>query len=821
MTGPLDDLRVIDLSSGQAGAVATMVFADFGADVLMVEPAEGNPIRDHAAAPMWLRGKRSITLDLAGAAGTERLHALVAGADVVIATYLPGEAEAVQADYATLSALNPGLVYTSITGFGRKGPLAGYPLDERLVAAKSGRMLGMAGLPSRDGPAYAAVQVATHAASQAAVHGTLAALHTREALGRGQQVHTSLLQGLLPYDLRSLFYTQLSRMYPTEFPQMDMLAVRAGFMPTLNYHPVQTKDGRWIQLGNLLQHLFEAYLTSIDLIEIVADERYMGPRMTWTKEAHEELRDRMLTRMRERDTGEWMAAFIENGSVAATPFVSTQQALDDPDLILNGHVVEVDHPRLGAMRQIGPIARLTATPASIGRPDPLLGEQTEELLAEPARTAWQPSGNAKAAPRHALESITVLEFSTIIATPLACSMLGDQGARVIKVEQPGGDPFRTMGAGGQAGIGAAKTNAGKESISLDLRSEAGQEVVRRLIAQADMIVHNYRPGVPDRLGMSYEQAKAIKPDIIYLSVNGYGPDGPGAHRPSTHPIAGAASGGALFQAGSGMPPDFCDDLDQVRFASKWLMRANEVNPDPNTSMAVVTAAMLGLHARDRSGEGQEIFVDMLGANVYANGDDFISYAGKRPRAELDADLYGQHALSRLYPARDGWVLLSAPGERAWQALCETIPRSDLGSDPRFATAEARAQHDAELIAELADVFATQDADGWERLLVPAGVGCVRADAVSMGDFWIDDEQVLANEMAPEVDHPEYGRTRRHGPVVTFDATPGRFGPGCLAGDHTDEILAEVGYDAAAIAELRASGVAWSQEVNPVGAAAGD
>ncbi|HJM75785.1 MAG TPA: CoA transferase [Dehalococcoidia bacterium] len=821
MSGPLDDLRVIDLSSGQAGSVATMVFADFGADVLMVEPAEGNPIRGHAASPMWLRGKRSITLDLDSEAGREQLHSLGAGADVVIASYLPGEAEAVQADYATLSALNPGLVYTSITGFGPNGPLAGYPVDERVVAAKSGRMLGMTGLPSRDGPAFAAVLVANHAASQATVHGTLAALHARESLGRGQQVHTSLLQGLLPYDLRSLFYSQLSRIYPHEFPAMDMLAVRAGFMPTLNYHPVQTKDGSWIQLGNLLQHLFEAYLTAIDLIEIVADERYAIPRPMWTEEAHEELRDRMLTRMRERGPAEWMQAFVENGSVAATPFVSTQQALDDPDLVLNGHVVEVDHPRLGAMRQLGPIARLTGTPASIGGIDPQLGEHSDEVAAEPARTAWASSANGTTAPQHALEGITVLEFATIIATPLACSMLGDQGARIIKVEQPGGDPFRTMGAGGQAGIGAAKTNAGKESICLDLRSEAGQEVVHRLIADADMIIHNYRPGVPDRLGMSYEQAKAIKPDIIYLSVNGYGPDGPGAHRPSTHPIAGAASGGALFQAGSGMPPDFCDDLEGVRFASKWLMRANEVNPDPNTSMAVTSAAMLGLHARDRSGEGQEIFVDMLGANVYANGDDFISYAGKQPRAELDAELYGQNALSRLYPTREGWVLLSAPGERAWDALCETLPRSDLASDPRFTTAEARAEHDEELVADLADVFATQAAEGWEQLLVPAGVGCVRADAVPMGDFWIDDEQVLANEMAPMVDHPEYGPLRRHGAVVTFDATPGRFGPGCLAGDHTDDLLAEVGYDDAAIAELRASGVAWSQEVVPVGVPAGD
>ncbi|MEE8337873.1 MAG: CoA transferase [Dehalococcoidia bacterium] len=811
MTGPLDDLRVIDVSTGQPGNVATMVLADFGADVIKVESSDGDPIRAHAAAPMWLRGKRSVTLDLTTEADQGHLHALVAGADVVVASYAPGAAAQFGADYETLSALNPGLVYCSITGFGPKGPYAQYPADERIVAAKSARMLSLSGLPEREGPAFAAVRVATHACSQAAVHGILAALLARERLGRGQLVETSLLQGMLPYDLRALLYSQLSRGNPEDFPPVDRLMARGGFMPTLNYHPVQTKDGSWIQLGNLLQHLFEAFLTSADLVEVLAEERYQGPGGSWTEEAREELRDRMLTRMRERDPGEWMEAFVENGSVAATRFVSTQEALDDPDLVRNGHVIEVEHPRLGRMRQIGPVARLTATPATPGAVEPEPGEHTAEVLAEPPRAAWQASDGAGDAPRHPLEGVTVLEFSTIIATPLGVSLLGDLGARVIKVEPPGGDPYRTMGIGRGAGVSAAKTNVSKESIGLNLRTDEGREAVQRLIAGADLIVHNYRPGVPERLGIDYETARSIKPDIIYLSVNGYGPDGPGAHRPSTHPIAGAATGGALFQAGSGMPPDFCDDLQQVRAAARWLMRANEVNPDPNTSMVVGSAALLGLYARKRSGEGQQIFVDMLGANVYANADDFISYEGKPPRALLDADVYGLGALCRLYPARSGWVLLSVPDEAGWRALCDTMPRSDLAADPRFASAAARAEHDGELIDELADLFATLDADDWERLLVPAGVGCVRADAASLGDFWIDDEHVLANDFAPLVEHAEYGAIRRHGPVVTLDATPGRYGPGSLGGDHTDAILAEVGYDAAAIARMHEAGIAWSEE----------
>src|SRR5688572_14344781 len=145
MTGPCDDLRIIDLSSGRAAGIATMVLADFGAEVIKVEPPGGDPERSDPSSPMWLRGKRSITLDLATADGQQRLHELVRGADVVVASYPAGAAEAHAADYATLSALNAGLVYCSVTGWGLNGPLAHYPADDALVMAKSGRMSQMAG----------------------------------------------------------------------------------------------------------------------------------------------------------------------------------------------------------------------------------------------------------------------------------------------------------------------------------------------------------------------------------------------------------------------------------------------------------------------------------------------------------------------------------------------------------------------------------------------------------------------------------------------------------------------------------------------------
>ena len=262
--------------------------------------------------------------------------------------------------------------------------------------------------------------------------------------------------------------------------------------------------------------------------------------------------------------------------------------------------------------------------------------------------------------------MTIVEFATIIAAPLGVSMLADLGARVIKVEPPEGDPFRAM----MGGLGAARVNAGKESICIDLKTEEGRRVAHGLIARADVLIHNYRVGVPERLGIGYADARAINPLLVYVSVNGYGPAGPGALRPSTHPIPGAALGGVVAQLG-GHLPDRLLSGDALRDAARRISRANELNPDPNTSLVVATAASLGLAARVRCGVGQAIYVDMFGANAYANFDDFFDYPGKPPRAEVDDLCFGTSERRRLYRTADGWVLLSVDADK-WGACGRAI-----------------------------------------------------------------------------------------------------------------------------------------------------
>jgi crotonobetainyl-CoA:carnitine CoA-transferase CaiB-like acyl-CoA transferase len=538
-------------------------------------------------------------------------------------------------------------------------------------------------------------------------------------------------------------------------------------MPTINYHPVQCADGRWLQLGNLLPHLLQRFLelTGLDA-EVPAHLRGKAP-AEWPADWLEAFRDRLLDVMSTRTADAWMHIFVADGGVVAHPYQTTAQALDDPDVVANGHVVA-----RGKVRQLGLVARLARTPGAVAFEFPAPGSTALDDLAasSPRRSPMGPS-------RAPLDGITVVEFATIIAAPLGVACLADLGARVIKVEPIEGDPFRGM----LNGFGAARVNAGKESIALDLKHPEGRRIAQSLIGRADVLVHNYRPGVPEKLGIGYAHAMALRPDIVYVAVNGYGREGPGALRPSTHPIPGGALGGVFCQLG-GEPSREVGSIAERRETARRLMRANEVNPDPNTSMVVATAALLGLAARVRHGVGQEIQVDMFGANAYANFDDFLDYSGKPARALPDGDLYGLGPLHRLYRCREGWVFLAAGTPREADALRNVL---------------AAAGHPRLDVDELEALFAQRTAVEWERLLASRGIGCVRAHGPGLASFLATDPLAKTWGIVGEAGHRRWGAYLRHGRVVDYEGAAPLRGA-CELGEHTRALLEELGCDGADI-----------------------
>ena len=809
MAQVFEGITVLDFTQGMPGGIATMVMSDFGAEVIKVEPPGGEKLRDLPGAIQWNRGKKSVVLDLKSPEGREKAQQLARLSDVVIESFRPGVTHRLGIDYETLKAGHPEMIYASLTGFGTKGPYANYKGYNGVVAAKSGRMMMFANQNPREGPNYVVVQGTYHAAATALIRGITSALYVRERTGRGQKVETSILKTITTYDHVSWIHAQMIAKDPATHPPESTVGV--GRPNPTGYLPARTKDGRWIQLGNIVERLFRSMIHHLDMDFIYEDPRFKtAPDLA--QEDVESLENLMLKRVQEKTLDEWMDLFVNQaGDVAAEPYMTSEEALDHPQIVHNGHVRELDDPRVGKMRQLGPMVMMKGTPGSPKGPAPEPGQHTTEVLANLNGTTKKATNGASSSmPSSPLEGITLLDLGTVINGPLGCALVAELGARVIRIEAPDGD----WGRQSIQGLSVHRTMAGSEGVCLNLKTPEGQEIMHKLAAKADLLLHSMRPGAPERTGIGYEQLAKINPNLVYLYAGGYGSTGPYSPRPSMAPIAGAVSGGGVAQMGRDTfpPPDEDITIDEITAVAKKLKRANDGTADHSTAMVNSVGLVLGLYARERTGKAQYVESTMIAANAYANADDFYLHQGKAPRRLPDRDGYGLGALYRLYRAKSGWVFLGCPFEEEWVALCKTIGRPDLLEDPRFATREAREAHDDALADELGRVFATGEPMDWEKLLTDADVACVKAEDRGMYYFFNEDSHVRENGFLTEVEAARHGKFWRYTPVVGFSETPGRAGPGPLKGEHTRPVLRELGYTEDQIDDFKERGVVdWEEE----------
>ena len=811
MAGPCTELTVLDFSLGMPGAICTLVLADYGADVIKVEPPGGDPFRFQAAWISWNRGKKGIVLDLATPEGRERARQLAANADVLVESFRPGDMADWGLGYDSLSELNPRLVYCSITGFGQKGPLRRVKGYEGVVAAKAGRMLNLEGQPNRDGPVYSAVNTGSWHASQAAVRGILAALRVRGVCGRGQWVQTSIVQALAsPHDNNvgdgGLVNLQLRRRDPDRFPGRPP----GRGLSSIGYVPVRTRDGVWLQHANQRVPHIQGHLKAIGLEHLLEDERFARvPNVS--AENRELLRREILTKQSEKSADEWMEIYLEDGNIAAEPYRDSVQAMDHPAVEANCTVVTIDDPRVGPLRTLAPLVDLKETGGDPSGPAPDLGQHNATALEHSARQdidAGEGSAdwNEAAAPAHPLSGITILDLATIQAGPYGAALLADLGARVIKVDATDRRLDEGRRSTAQA-VADPRTYAGKEGIQVDLQTPEGKEIIHKLIARADVLSHNFRLGVPERLGVDWETCRKINPRLIHVWMGTYGEHGEHARRPGAHPIPGAIMGGAIRQMGRSMPPapDQALDVEQAVEATRWIMKSNW-GPDQNTSPALATGIMLALRAREQTGRGQPVHVTMLNANAWTNADEYFDHPGRPPIAMPDADIHGLHALYRLYRCREGWVFLACLFQEEWESFCGAVQRDDLLNDSRFSSSNARGANDEALITEISGILSQRSASEWEETLTAADVACVRADEYLEGDFYADHPHARANELSVEVEHPLIGKYRRYGGLVEFSLTPGIYRTSIQVGQHTRPLLREIGYADSEIEELGTGGI---------------
>jgi len=811
-----DGVRIVDLTQGMAGPLAAMILCDFGAEVIRVEPPDPDPMWSHPAYLLWNRGKKSVAIEFGTERGQAQLDQLIADADVLIESFRPGEADALGFGYAHAARLNPKLVYCSISAFGQDGPYKNLKACDGIVNAKSGRMHDQVGWnPLR--PNYRAVNDTSYHTAMFTVQGILAGLRVLWTTGEGQRIDTSLLRGTTaPNNPWRRFAGQSLPVdrYPGEATAADVL--KGELVPDrketdpYKANPsmlcLPCKDGRWIMHAHLQYNLFRAWIHAIGFDWIWDDPRYKGaPNQFESDQDRIDLNLAIRARFGEKTAHEWIEIYQQHPDCAGEIMQTTQEALRHPQFVHNGHLIELQDPRVGTMAMIGPFAKMSETPAIIESPAPFPGQHTAEVLSQPPRvrrydTALRPGPK----PSGPLEGVVMLELASWLAAPFAGALLADLGATVIKVEPLSGDPFRKM----ITNENFIRATQGKQSIAVDLKSPEGREILHALVARADVLMHNYRPGVPERLGLGYEALKVVNPGLVYVYAASYGSTGPHSARAAFNPTMGAFCGNSVFQSGEGNDP------------------IGDQSPDPISGSGVATGIMLGLAAKWRTGKGQYIETTMMNSIVMCNSDDAMIYEGKPSRRHPDRHQLGLEATYRLYETKAGWIFLAASTDAEFSTFCSTAGCEELSRDPRMGTMAGRYDGREDLGAALELVFRERTADEWEDLLTGVGVACVRADRQGYRRFLYEDPHTTSTRFMVETAHPAFsdnapgGRYWRNGPVLDFSETPCPEGlPFADLGEHTSAILAGLGYSVDSIKELAEHGVIAGAGTSAGGASA--
>ena len=393
-------------------------------------------------------------------------------------------------------------------------------------------------------------------------------------------------------------------------------------------------------------------------------------------------------------------------------------------------------------------------------------------------------------PGSALQDLLVLDLTRILSGPFATMTLADLGADVIKIEQPGqGDDTRQWGPPFQGEEAAyfLAVNRNKRSLAVDLKSPEGLAVVRRLALKADVIVENFRPGTAARLGLGYEELSRENPGLVFASISGYGQTGPDAHRPGYDAIAQARSGIMSVTGEMDGPP----------------VRVGVSSADLVAGMWATIGILAALHEKQRTGRGQWVDISLLDGSVswltYVSSGYFAS--GNVPRRYGSA--HPTIAPYQAFGTADGFVMVAVGNDSLWRKFAAALEREDLLADERFATNPSRVAHRDILIPLIEETLATRTSAEWVQTLDAAGVPVGPIQTV---DQAVQDPQVLARGMVAELQHPTAGTLKVVGCPVRLTRTPPamRTAPPVL-GQHTDEVLAGLGFSDEDIASLHAAG----------------
>lgn len=820
----LKGIRVLEICD-EKGSYCGKLFADMGAEVFKLEAVESDLSR---TIPPFLHGhadggpslqflyhntnKKSFTIDINRSEGQEQIRKLVRSCDLLIETLPPGKLAELNLSVNTLQIENPGLVITSITGFGQTGPHRDYKTSDLVASALGGVMVGT-GFPE-DPPVKLAGSQSYVAASTMAAVSSMIALHHSKLTGKGQHVDISIQETMLAVTSISGVGTWfedgiISKRFGTQL----ISSVPSGTYPC--------KDGNVYIMVNRPLHwkTLARWVSEVSGNQEILDPMFEGP--SSVRQPYRELLDIFITELTEQYTADEFYRQGQQRHLAVTPLNTAQGIVRDRHLNERGFYVNVEHADGNYLRYPGPPYRFSVTPWRIQNPAPKVGKHNEEIkkLIETASVIRPKSsearqqtlaGGQKLIGQNALAGLRVVEFTAGMAGPWIGRLMAFCGADVIRVESkdypdvsrlfvPPKSP--ELGIQSQLSPWLTGWNAGKRCVSIDLTKPASAGLVRRLIAESDIVIDNNSNGMLDKFKLGFEKMQLFKPGLILLSSTGFGNYGPDSDYISWGPNIETLSGLSSLSG----------------FANRDCTMTQFAYPDPMAALLGLFAIMCAIEHRRKTGKGQQINVSQTEAVVASIGDVLMEVLAddKEPVKVGNGSLH--RAPQGVYRCRgsnddhDRWCAISIATRQEWQDLCKLLEKPEWVDDPRFESLEKRLSNHKLLDAYIEEWTVTRDPYEVMHALQRAGVAAGVVQNVE--DQWLRDPHLKARHYFEKIVHEKKGSVYAPGLPLGLLGTPGKtLHAGRAVGKDNRAVFCQLlGLTEAEFNEYIASGVIQSSE----------
>ncbi len=793
---PLAHLRVLDLTSAST-AYCGKLLADLGAEVIKIEPPDGDPARRQA--PLYMadaraRGlslpflyanakKKSVVLDGSLASDRERFRTLAREADLILDGAPVAALKDLGLDYAELALDHPELVMTSITGFGQTGPQKSFRSNDLVASALGGLMISV-GDPE-DPPVRMAGHQSEIVAATFAAASSLIALFHRDRTGRGQHVDISQLEV-------TAAVTHIAGVGKWLEDGVIPKRVGTGLVASVPSGSYRCRDGLAYLMVNRPAH----WLALANWIhEVTGNEEVLRPEFHGPSSSRLPFRELLDVFISDLAATLSVAEMVREGQrrhIAVTPVQTALRLLADPHLEARNFFVELMGEGGVALRAPGMPARMGYRPQESGGRAPGIGEHDREVLDSPrprvkARTAPASETTADRVDNRAraLDGLRVVEFGTGLAAPWIGRMLAFAGAEVIKIEShafpdvprlfvPPRHP--ELGTQPESSPWFTDWSAGKRFVALDLRKEEGAELARRIVDQSDAVIANYSVGVLEKLGLDFARLSARNPGLVMLESSGFGESGPNSRYVSWGPNIEAASG--LASLGG--------------FAHRDCSLSHFAYPDPLSASHGLFVLLAGLIDRQRTATGQLIALSQLETTIAAIGPLMLEAAAlgrepaRRGNGEIDRAPYG------CFPCRgtDRWCVICVEDDLDWQRLKGVLGAPGWAEQERFATMSARVRNAEPLEARISEW--TQQRTDYEVMEACQRAGVASGGVQNAEDLLRHDPQLAERGFFEEIPHHKKGLVTASGIPLGLTGTPGKTTQaGSSIGQDNRSILQEI------------------------------